>query len=235
MYGIYKLEDLSIEFQELRIKAEKYNDYYCYFRTFRDSKVEKLIFSDAEVYVNPVEPVNLPKNITNYLYIGFRKPVLIAPVSKAEIYLTFPIEIGVIIKKNGEFEDIDVFSFLNAKYTLYGEPKGGVIARYWESEVFGKIPEVEPFKEGIMKLRISNLSNSWCEVSKAVFDVYGMKIYYNKNAVSSVAEMRIHSRRVADTSFFDEPLFGDMKKSIELYSARTIPILSTKFTMEWGL
>lgn len=235
MYGVYRFEDFSIELQDLRIKVEKENGCYRYFRTLRDSKVEKLLFSDADIYVNPVEPVNLPKNITNYLYLGFRRPLLIAPVSKAEFYLTFPIEIGVIIKKDEEFEDIDVFSFLNAKYTLYGEPKGGVIARYWESEVFSKIPEVDPLREGIMKLRILNLSNSWCEVSKAVFDVYGMKIYYNKQTVSSIAEMKIHSRKVAETSFIDEPLFTDMEKAIELYTTRLIPMLSPKFTMEWGL
>lgn len=235
MFGVYRLEDLSVEFQNLRIKVEKENGYYRYFRTLGETKVEKLIFSNSDVYVNPVEPVNLPKYITNYLYIGFRKPVLIAPTSKAEIYLTFPIEIGVIIKKDEEFEDIDIFSFLNSKYTLYGEPKGGVIARYWESEVFSKIPEVDPFREGILKLRIVNLSNTWCEVSKAVFDVYGMEIYYNKKAVSSIAEMKIHSKRVADTSFIDEPLFSNMKGSLELYSGKILPILSPKFTMEWGL
>lgn len=235
MFGVYRLEELSIDFQNLRIKVEKENDHYRYLRTLGEAKVEKLLFSDADVYVNPVEPVNLPKYITHYLCIGLRKPVMVGPTARAEIYLTFPIEIGVVVKKDEEFEEIDIFSFLNPKYTLYGEPKGGVIARYWESEVFTKIPEVDPMKEGILKLRIVNLSNNWCEVSKVVFNVYGMEIYYNNKAVSSIAEMKIHSKRVADTSFIDEPLFSDMKGALELYCGKALPILSPKFTMEWGL
>ncbi|MCS7144175.1 MAG: DUF432 domain-containing protein [Archaeoglobaceae archaeon] len=235
MYGAYALSALSIDFGDLKIQVKKENGCYLYSRSLRNSKVEKILFEDAEVYVNPVEPVNLPKKITNYLYIAFKKPVLISPASKAEIYLTFPIEIAVILKKEGIIEDIDIFSFLSQKFALYGEPRGGIIGRYWESDVFSKIPDVDPFIEGILKLKITNLSNSWCEVSKAVFDVYGMELYYNKNTVSSIAEMRIHSKRVADTYFIHGPLFRDMKGSLELYSGRFIPVLGAKFTMEWGL
>lgn len=235
MFGSYQLRDLSIEFRELRLRVERENESFRYVRMLGDSRVEKILFDDAEVYINPVEPVNLPKNITNYLFILFKKPVLLAPGSTATFYLTFPIEIGVILAEEGVYEDIDIFSFQKPKYALYGEPKGGVIGRYWESEVFAKLPEVDPFREGIMKLRVVNLSNKWCELSKAVFDVYGMKIYYGSGCVSSIAEMRIHSRRVADTAFVDKPLFDGMRKSVELYSARAIPIITTKFTMEWGL
>lgn len=235
MYGVYSLSDLRIDLEDLKIRVEKEGYFYRYFRTFGNSKVEKIIFDDAKVYVNPVEPVNLPRNITKYLYIGFKKPFLIPPASKAEIYLTFPIEIAVILKKEESVEDIDIFSFLSSKFALYGEPRGGIIGRYWESDVFSKIPEVNPFREGILKLKITNLSNSWCEVSKAVFDVHGMEIYYNKSAVSSIAEMRIHSKRVADTYFIDEPLFRDMTGSLELYSGKFIPVLGAKFTMEGGI
>ncbi|MCS7130849.1 MAG: DUF432 domain-containing protein [Archaeoglobaceae archaeon] len=235
MFGVYNLKDLSIKKGELDLKVEAENGFYSYIRKMGDSEVRKIILKDAEVCLNPVEPVNLPKNITNYLYIGFKNPVLIAPVSSAEVYTTFPIEIGVIIRRENVYEDIDVFSFVNPKFALYGEPRGGVIGRYWEGEVFGKIPQVDPLREGILKLTILNLSHNWCEVSKAVFDVYGMEIYYNEKVVSSIAEMRIHSKRVADTSFVDEPLLNNMKKSIGLYSAKLLPMLSTKFTMEWGV
>ncbi len=235
MFGAYRLRDLSIEVLNLRICVERDNGSFRYIRSLDDSKVEKVLFEDAEVYVNPVEPVNLPKKITNHLFISFRKPVVLAPGEAATFYLTFPIEIGVILAEEGAYEDIDVFSFVKPKYALYGDPKGGVIGRYWESEVFPRVPELDPLREGILELRVTNLSNRWCEVSKAVFDVYGMKIYYSEHAVSSIAEMRVHSHRVADTSFIDRPLFDGMRRAIELYTARALPMLVTKFTMEWGV
>ncbi len=235
MFGAYRLRDLSIEVLNLRICVERDNGCFRYIRSLDDSRVEKVLFEDAEVHVNPVEPVNLPKKITNYLYISFRKPVLISPGEAATFYLTFPIEIGVILAEEGIYEDIDVFSFVRPKYALYGDPKGGVIGRYWESDVFTRIPELDPMREGVLELRATNLSNKWCEISKAVFDVYGMKVYYNEHAVSSIAEMRVHSQRMADTSFIDKPLFEGMRRAIELYTARALPMLATKFTMEWGV
>jgi hypothetical protein len=235
VFGSYRLRDLSVEVRTLRIHVERDNGSFRYVRSLDDSKVEKVLFENAEVYVNPVEPVNLPKKITNFLYISFRRPVLLAPGEAATFYLTFPIEIGVILAKEDVYEDIDIFSFVKPKYALYGEPKGGVIGRYWESDVFTRVPELDPLREGILELRATNLSNRWCEVSKAVFDVYGMKIYYNEHTVSSIAEMKVQSQRVADTSFINKPLFDGMRRAIELYTARALPMFVTKFTMEWGV
>lgn len=233
MYGRYDPRDLNISLRNLRIWVED-DDFLNYHRKMGSEEVEKILLKNSEIILNPIEPVNLPKSITNYLLIQFEKPIILEPASSIEVFLTFPIEIGVFITKNESFEDVDIFSFLKPKFALYGAPRGGVIARYWHSGVFSKIPKVDPIENGVMKLGIKNLSDSWCEVTKAVFDVYGMKIYYNENLVSSIAELRLHSRRVAETIFVDKPLLNGMMKAIELYIAKKIPILSTKFTMEWG-
>ncbi|MEM0350532.1 MAG: DUF432 domain-containing protein [Archaeoglobaceae archaeon] len=234
MYGEYRLSELNISVRDLKIWCEK-NGFYRYKRVLGDREIEKVLSSDSKVILNPVEPVNLPRNLTNYLFIHFGKPVIVEPASSVTIFLTFPIEIGVFVAKDENFEDIDIFSFVKPKYALYGEPRGGIIARYWKSDVLSYLPKIDPLEFGIMKLRIVNISNSWCEVNKAVFDVYGMKIYYNRDIVSSVAEMRVYSKRVAETNFLDKPLLDDMKKALELFVARKIPILSTKMTMEWGI
>lgn len=234
VYGSYKLSELDVSVRDLRIWVEK-DGVYRYRRRLGNAEVEKIFLRDQEIILNPVEPVNLPRSITNYLFIQLSKPIVVEPVSSVEIYTTFPIEIGVFVAKGSILEDIDVFSFLNPKYALYGEPRGGVIARFWQSDVFSKQPNVDPLENGIMKLRIQNLSDYWCEVSKVVFDIYAMKIYYSDEVVSSIAEMRIHSRKIAETTFLDKPMFEGMRKAIELYTARKIPILATKFTMEWGV
>lgn len=234
VYGSYRLSNLDISVRDLRLWVEK-SGLYRYRRKLGNSEIEKIFLSDQEVILNPVEPVNLPRSITNYLFIQFSKPVLVEPVSSVEIYLTFPIEIGVFVAKGNVLDEIDVFSFINPKYALYGEPRGGIIARFWQSEVFSNPPNVDFLEKGVMKLRIQNLSDYWCEVSKVVFDVFAMKMYYGDGIVSSIAEMKIQSRRIAETSFLDKPMFEGMKKAIELYAARRIPILATKFTMEWGI
>lgn len=234
VYGSYKLSNLDISLRDLRIWVEK-SGFYRYHRKLGNSEVEKVFLNDHEIILNPVEPVNLPRSITNYLFIQISKPVIVEPVSSVEVYLTFPIEIGVFVKKGEILEDIDVFSFVKPKYALYGEPRGGVIVKFWQSDVFSEIPEVDPLEKGVMRLKIHNTCDFWVEVSKVVFDVYAMKIYYSNKMVSSIAEMRILSRKIAETSFLDKPMFEGMRKAVELYTARRIPILATKFTMEWGV
>ncbi len=233
MYGKHRLRDLKISFRGVRIWSE-FDNFYRYKRMLEDSEVEKILLKDSEIIINPIEPVNLPKSITNYLFIHFDKPVVVEPNSTAEVFATFPIEIGVFVKKDESLEDIDIFSFLKPKYALYGDPKNGKIARYWKTQIFERIPEVDPFEKGVIKIKISNLTNSWCEVTRAVFDVYSMKIYYSEKIVSSIAEMKIYSRKVAETNFIDRPLYEGMEKAVELYVARKIPILGKETIMEWG-
>jgi len=40
---------------------------------------------------------------------------------------------------------------------------------------------------------------------------------------------------IAETDFIDAPLIPGMAKSIELYTARKIGVISRGYLMEWGL
>ncbi len=188
------------------------------------------ILPECEIIVNPVEPINLPKNVTRYLEIDF-PPVLIKPNAIETIYLKFPIEIGVFAKEGDKITVVDVFTFDKPKYTLYGTPKNGVVCRWFWSEVYYEIPEVDPLKHGVLKLVIKN-GGDWVEVGKVVLDCYAMKIYYSEFA-SCWAEMKILSKISAETTFVDKPIIGGMKKAIELYTTRRL--IGRSFTMEWGL
>ncbi|MDI6811211.1 MAG: hypothetical protein QMD80_06010 [archaeon] len=81
----------------------------------------------------------------------------------------------------------------------------------------------------------TNTTTGWVEVTKAIFNAYGMKIYYNDDRVSMKATMKIMSARSAETDFVDSPLENGMKKSLELYTVRKLPVVATKFVVEVGI
>ncbi len=236
MYGHYDLFDFSIVFEKIIAKIEKDGDVYSYIREGENERKEKIILGKGgRVIVNPIEPVNLPKEITNFLQIKFKEPIFSEPKSSVEVYLTFPIEVGVFLAAKKNIDVLDIFSLNRPKFSLYGNPRNGIICRYWQSDIFSQIPEVNHLKEGIMLLRVTNTSNEWIEISNVVFDIYAMKIYFDESMVSSKASVNIASQRVAETQFIAKPLKSGMSKSLELYTARKMPVVGKKFVMEWGL
>lgn len=235
MYGHHELSEFSTKIGDYSIRFEKEGNFYRYIRENGDKK-EKFVFSDTgKVIVNPVEPVNLPKKITNLLQVKLNKSFMAEPKSWAEVYLTFPVEIAIFVAAKKSVGLIDVFSINKPKFTLYGNPRTGVICRYWESEIYNDIPEVDKYRHGVLKLRITNSDDDWVELSNVVLDVYGMKIYYDSEIVCSAASINIASPKVAETRFLDQPLREKMKKALELYTARRIAVTAGKFVMEWGI
>lgn len=226
--GIFHRED-----GDILVETERNAGLLTYRRRCEGQTFERLLASKAgEIIINPVEPVNLPKEITNYLQIEF-SPMLIEPGVTQTIYLKFPVEVGVFLEAPKNIEVLDVFGFGTQKYTLYGPPTSGVIARWYRSAVYAEIPPVECFCEGVMELSIHNASREWVEVSRAVFESTDMKIYYG-DFVATTAAMKILTRTLAETDFIDAPLQPDMIKSIELYTARKIPVINRGYLMEWG-
>jgi hypothetical protein len=236
VYGSYDLGELSIKNEYFRIEIERRGEWFFYTRESENEKKERVLGAErGKIIVTPVEPVNLPKEITNYMEIKLKSPIVIGPGDSKVVYLKFPVEIGVFIAWRRASEVLDIIGLNKPKYTLYGEPKNGVICRYSESEVYRSLPNSNPLKESVMRLRIMNGSGEWIEVNNIVFDVFGMKMYYDDFLVFCDAEMKCISKKVAETQFYDSPLRKGMKKALELYVARRIIMPKGKFTMEWGL
>ncbi len=233
MFGNYDLREFSIEMGELKISLERSGGHFVYRRELGDVVEKIIVASDAEIVINPVEPVNLPKNVTNFMLIEFERPIVCEPSSGFIVYATFPIEIGVLLSKGGSTEVLDVFSFQRPKYALYGDPRGGVICRYWRSNVYTELPELDWLREGAMRLRVENRSDEWLEIGKLVFNVCSMKVYYDDSAVFCSARASVLSKTVAETDFEALEHFNG-RKSVELYVARRIR-LGRKFVMEWGI
>ncbi|WP_290596435.1 MULTISPECIES: DUF432 domain-containing protein [unclassified Archaeoglobus] len=235
MFGYHELSEFSTKIGKFSIRVEKNGNFYRYVRENGGRKEKNIFTGSGRLIINPVEPVNLPKEITNFLQIKFDKKFMAEPKSSTEVYLTFPIEIAIFVAAKRSVGLIDVFSLNKPKFTLYGDPRTGIICRYWESELYTDVPEVDKYREGVMKLRITNSDDDWVDVSSIVLDVYGMKIYYDDEMVYSAASMNVTSPKVAETRFIERPLRDKMKKALELYVARRIAVTGSKFVMEWGL
>lgn len=238
MYGTYNIP-LSVRENSISISITRKDGSFQYLREAGEEKVEKcLIARDCSVLINPVEPLYTPKDLTPYLLIEFGKKLVIEPKGGSTVYLKFPAEIGIFAGRTGksakDFRVIDIFSLEPGKFSLYGDIRTGVLCKYYKSDVFTAHPGVTPFLEGIMELSISNKSDRWAEVSRAVFNAYLMKIYFSKDKMGMKASMALIDKDIAETSFSDSPLEKGMKKAVEQYVSRGIIITSTSYIMEWG-
>jgi hypothetical protein len=234
MYGTYN-ENFSYKDPDLSLSISGPAGNRRYSRECLGKRVGKNLASDiGSVIINPVEPVNLPDGLTNHLEISF-DPVVIRPGDEQVIYLKFPVETAVFLESEGTYDVLDIFSLVPAKYSLYGLPDTGCITTWYRSGVYTAIPETDPLREGVIELRLGNSGSGWVEVSRAVFQNIDMHLYYG-DIVSMAAVMEIWNPKLARTSFLHRPLINNMTPSVELYTARKIPIVQRSgYIMEQGI
>jgi hypothetical protein len=223
-----------LESGPVRIRIEEDDGFFTYHRSSEEGEVSKIIRGRrGKIRISPVEPVNLPEEVTKYLEIRFT-PIAIEPESVQELYLKFPVEIGVFLMAKGEGDILDIFALTRPKYSLYGTPDDGIITRYYESPVYGRIPESDPLREGVLSLTIRNSSRGWVEVSRVVVDCTSLYLYY-KEMVSLAVRMEIFSKEIADVWIDDRPLVEEMTPASLLSRVRkTIIPDRIPFTMEYG-
>ena len=235
MFGTYAIP-LNLQNEGFSLLIEKEGGLFVYKREAGREKKEQVILGDKKrILINPVEPLNNPKDLSPYLDIEFKRILTIEPGSNRKVFLKFPLEMGVFLSDKKPFDVLDIFTLTKPKYTLYGNPRNGVICKYWESDIFSAPPPVEYYREGVMELTLTNTAKEWEEVSKAIFNAYGMKIYYNDKMVAMKAEMKVMNQSTAETAFLDSPLQNGMKNALELYVAKKIPIATAKFMMREGI
>lgn len=242
MFGDY---DLPLRFAEdgFSLSVERMEEVLLlYRRECGDEKAEKILpVSTEKIIINPIEPMNKPKKLTSNLLIEFETTLVVEPGATQQIYVKYPLEIGVFIlgQGNDDFKIFDIFTLMKPKFTLYGDPSTGVLCKYGKSAVYSSIPSVNPIHEGVIELSITNTSTGWVEVTKAVFNAYGMNMYYNDYLVAMKANMNIQKKELAETDFSDSPLETGMKKSLKLYTikqvVKKVAITTTKFVMEEGI
>jgi len=239
--GIFSRYDLPFELlgEHFSITVSEEEGLMRYLRECQGEKVEKcFIAENKSLMLTPVEPLNTPKDITQYLQVEFDMPVTLAPKVSKKVYAAFPLEIAVFLTgtaKDVKLEAIDTFSLIPQKFTLYGDPSNGVLCKYHKSRIFTALPELDMYKEGLVEIDIKNGTTEWVTVSKAVFNAYRMKIYYDSENVSMSAFMNIVSGNMAETDFKDAPMKRGLIKAPELYMLKKLPIMASRFMMEYGL
>lgn len=233
-WGGYDLP-LEIVTPQVTISLQKIKGGVRYSREKGEDRVSKVILSDyGNLYLNPTEPLNTPKAITSYLLLEFKEPVIVDPKTSTDVLVTVPVETACLFYHNErDFTIIDIFSLTPPKFTLYGNVDKGLVCKYWKTDIYSSLPQVDPQRIGVMELNIINNSSRWVEVSRALFSAYGMKIYYKADLVSLKASMKIINERISETDFFDAPLEAGMESSIELFSQRRI-LFGSKMIMEEG-
>jgi len=235
---MFGTRDIPLELREgeISVSLRRDQDLLIYHRECLGDACDKQLVSRAKkILIAPTEPVTQPKAITPYLFIKFDKALLLEPASTARIYVTFPVEIGVFATGAGNPQLIDGFTLAEKKFTLYGDPSMGRICWYWSSRIHAAIPDVDELREGIMELTIQNMDTDWVEVKKAVFNAYGMKIFYGLGMVSMRSTMKLRPGDTAETSFETSPIKKGATRSVERYALKKISMATGKFVMEHGL
>ena len=235
MFGQYGIP-IRIEQEGITVSVQKEGENILYMRECLGESVEKiLVAGSGKLLLNPVEPVNKPTTLPSHLLIEFANTLQVEPKGTMNIFLTFPVEIAVFIPSNEEFEVIDAFTLARQKFTLYGDPINGVICKYWKSSIYTAEPSLNRVKEGLIELAVTNTTTGWIEVTKTVFNAYGMKIFYDDERASMKANMKLKGGGSAETECMDDPLVKGMTKSLEIYTARKLSVTKQKFIMEFGL
>ena len=242
-YGKFNF-DYSINFQGLKLGFEDKNGMYHYKRDIVGWKHESNIATQTKTfYLQPIEPLNLPDNVTDFIEIEF-KEITIEPDGKAVVFLTIPIEIGVFLEaKNGERNLLDIVTFCHPKFSLYGAASRGVITRFHKSEVYAMPPSVDNYKEGLLRLEIENDTDEWATVGRVVIYQKGLNLYYDETTVSASAKMIIRTHDVADVVGIDQPIREGMTQCLQVFEQRkTTPfcniegaLLDSTFTMDMGM
>lgn len=235
MFGQHEIP-LKIEAEGIALSLDREGELLLYRRESPGEEINKsLLAGKKEILIHPVEPLNSPKRLTPYLMIGFEDPLVVEPKASKNVFLTFPVEVGVFLSGSKKLEPLDVVSLVKKKFTLYGTPRGGKICKYWRSSVHPSVPTVSLLHEGVMSLRIKNETDGWATVTRVVLDGYGMKIHFNETMVSVKAQMTIVNKVVAETEFVGSPLEKGMAKSLETFMPGMASMMSMRFVMSEGI
>lgn len=234
-WGPHKLP-LKFKSEGVSISVEQSPGGLLYRREGEAGSAEKALLEEkGKLQLSPVEPFHTPSPLSSHLIINLSCPVVLEPRAAKTVFVTFPVELAVAFSRRRAAGEriLDIFSLNRAKFTLYGSITDGLICKYWQSAIYKTAPQLNPLKEGVMKLAIQNQAARWVEVKRALFSAQAMKIFYSPHQVSLKGLMKITSETAAETSFVDEPLQPGMNRALEQFSGRFLN-LPAKTLMEEG-
>jgi len=123
---------------------------------------------DSSIDLVPVSPLHVPTKITNCLYLKLIRPLVIS--RGGEFWVKAPYELAVTVDGTA----VDVVTPFKVKYALHGDVVDGVICRYFETDVFDKMPDEGP--EALMKV-VFEKTPSTTLYSYVVVPIEGAEIF----------------------------------------------------------
>ncbi len=146
-----------------------------YTRSCRGNVLEAIV-QGAELEVIPAPPVFAEPRLSNLISIALPKPIILGPGASASIDSCIPIDIVVTA---GEVI-VDVVPVVRVKYSLYGEPDQGLIARYV------KLGECNG-PSAALRIHFRNLASRSVVVRRVVFPAFMLDICYSESGVDAGA------------------------------------------------
>lgn len=206
------------------------------YRRFSGKEVvlERIVLGYEKIMFIPMYPVLTPKHITNYLLLEFKTPVHIAPEGITYVYVEIPVDIAVYVYREKVFTVLDVVPLIEPKYTLYGDPFNGLIARYYVTPIHYRIAPIRG--RALAKLTLRNRTSEWVAVSKLLIDMNSLKIFYRPITVEAYTQellMIIDSPSTASIGYGD-PFVADTIPIDDPPELRQ-PRIMLKTDMLWGI
>lgn len=232
VFGVIK-PPFESDYQGHQVSLTEDQGMVLYQRDHTDGNFSRELFQPTEWVIEPIEPVFTPKKLTTTLLLSLKRVFTIGPKAEQTIYLTFPLEIGVLVTRGNDAHLVDVFAPLAQKFTLYGTPSNGTICKYWETDWSAHPLDQAPPGMGRSAVKVQNTLDTWVEVKQMVFNGGGMRLFYKGNNVTMRATFKILSQLLAETDMISEPLESDMVRAREMVPSKTLNPMR-RFVMEAG-
>jgi hypothetical protein len=205
-FGSYSIDDkLNLKFPKTSVALKKESaDKYSYSRISENFEQKQILDmgSKIKLHICPVLPLNLPEHKTSLLYLDISTPISIGKKIKSKITLQYPIEIGVFVENNDEYELVDYFSCnpLLSRFALYGSPTGGHFCKY--ASVDFADDTMNNFCFAKVDVLISNNTDTSAKISKIVFDASPQDLFYSEDGVFALPlKMIIEAKDKATISY----------------------------------
>jgi hypothetical protein len=241
-YGEYKIESTWESDLYGNILKVRHTDYarYTYERYGSDgnvivSKIIDSIVDNITLCIYPLVPIYTPEkaDYAKHVMIKLKEPIVVNIRSTVEFYLKMPVEVGVFYKYDGKSMMIDAFALRLLKYALYGTSDNGLICRYYESSAYFTMPRIEPFKECIVHIRLSNYLDKPATVNMLVIPVDGIDLWYDGtdallDTVNAIIKQGIKGNDIIEVKVEESTEYKYAKTSVNP------SVASRVYTMELG-
>jgi len=228
--GRYKLLNYTIEITDFNGEGIKYA------RSENGSILaDSLVIGSHDVVIVPIYPVLVPKRITEYVLVELDRKVNIAPRAETGFYVQIPMDIAVYAYKDRDFTILDLIPGYNPKYTLYGSPNEGIIARYIKTSIYNDEPKPEVGK-AISLVRVHNKTREWVTLTKILLHSGNLRLYYEEGSWRACVQelnVTIDSKSTASVAYGEVTCKG-MKALDDPPSLRPSRIVY-KTNMLWGI